>query len=175
MFNRMNRWRDGLSRTRQAAFGRIATLLGQSELTRDTWDELEAALVQADMGLAAASEVLDELREAAAARGMIRASELAGVLREALLSRLDSPAPLTFPAAPTVILMVGVNGAGKTTSIARLAHALQGQGKSVLLAAGDTFRAAAVDQLEIWGERLRVAVISGQPNSDPGAVVHDAA
>jgi len=175
VLDRMNRWRDGLARTRQAAFGRIATLLGQSELDELTWDELEAALIQSDLGLAAATEILEELKNTASSRGIIRTTELAGPLRETLLARLDSLRPLDLHLRPTVILIVGVNGSGKTTSIARLARYLRGQGRSVILAAGDTFRAAAVEQLEVWGKRLGIEVVAGQPDGDPGAVAHDAA
>ena len=175
MLQRFNQWKDSLARTRQAAFGRIVTLFGQSEINNDTWGELEAELVQADLGVATTGDVLGELKKTATRDGLTHMADLGDALRASLLARLLPPPALTFPASPTVILMVGVNGAGKTTSIARLAHALRKNGQTVLLAAADTFRAAAVDQLEVWGERLGVQVVSGAPNSDPGAVAHDAA
>jgi len=169
-----NKWKEGLSKTSKAAFGQIANLLGATEVTDDTWDELEALLVQADLGMETTDLVLDALEERVDREGITKSSELKSALRQELRKHLDAPPPLEFPAQPTVILIVGVNGSGKTTSIAKLGQRFTGQGKRVILGAADTFRAAAVDQLEIWAERLSLPVISGQFGGDAGAVAYDA-
>ena len=170
MANFLTRWKDGLSRSSKAAFGQIASLLGTSEITNETWDDLEALLVQADMGIETATSVLESLKRTARAQGLIRANELDSALRQELRSRLDTPSALSFTNRPTVILVVGVNGSGKTTTLAKLASRYTAEGKKILLGAADTFRAAAVDQLQVWGDRLNVEVIAGAPESDPGAV-----
>jgi fused signal recognition particle receptor len=174
MFAAAKSLRDSLARTRAAVFGRVATLLGQSELTSETWDELEVALIQADMGAALVEEMLSGLKKRAAAEGILRADALKTTLGAELKGLLGETRPLRLAATPTVIALVGVNGSGKTTTAAKLARHFQMQNQSVMLAAADTFRAAAVDQLQVWGERLNVPVIAGQPNADPGAVAYDA-
>ncbi|MBP6209559.1 MAG: signal recognition particle-docking protein FtsY [Anaerolineales bacterium] len=174
MANFLTRWKDGLSRSSRAAFGQIASLLGTSEITNETWDDLEALLVQADMGIETATSVLESLKRTARAQGLIRANELDSALRQELRSRLDTPSALSFTNRPTVILVVGVNGSGKTTTLAKLASRYTAEGKKILLGAADTFRAAAVDQLQVWGDRLNVEVIAGAPESDPGAVAFNA-
>ncbi len=170
----INKWKEGLSKTSKAAFGQIANLLGATEVTDDTWDELEALLVQADLGMETTDLVLDALEERVDREGITKSNELKAALREELRKHLDAPPALEFPAQPTVILIVGVNGSGKTTSIAKLGQRFTLQGQRVLLGAADTFRAAAVDQLEIWAERLNLSVISGQFGGDAGAVAYDA-
>lgn len=166
--------RASLSKTRDAVFGRVATLLGQTEITQATWDELEATLIQADVGAVLAAELVSRLRSRAAAEGITRAEALKQALKAELVALLGETRKLTLSHRPTVIALVGVNGSGKTTSAAKLGRYFQRQGKSVMLAAADTFRAAAVDQLEAWGDRLNIPVIAGQPNADPGAVAYDA-
>ena len=165
-----SRWRDGLSRTSKAAFGQIASILGTSEITPETWDDLEALLLQADLGLETTSSVLDSLKATARAEGFTRANELSSALRRDLRLRLVNPPGISFHTKPTVILVVGVNGSGKTTTLAKLAARFTGEGKKILLGAADTFRAAAVDQLQVWGDRLGVEVVAGAFESDPGAV-----
>ena len=165
-----SRWRDGLSRTSKAAFGQIASILGTSEITAETWDDLEALLLQADLGLETTASVLDSLKQIARTEGLIRANELSTALRQELRTRLVTPPALSFQNKPSVILVVGVNGSGKTTTIAKLAARFTNEGRKVLLGAADTFRAAAVDQLQVWGDRLKVEVIAGAFESDPGAV-----
>ncbi len=165
-----SRWRDGLSRTSKAAFGQIASILGTSEITPETWDDLEALLLQADLGLETTASVLDSLKATARAEGFTRANELSSALRRDLRSRLVNPPEFSLANKPTVILVVGVNGSGKTTTLAKLAARFNGEGRKVLLGAADTFRAAAVDQLQVWGDRLKVEVIAGAFESDPGAV-----
>jgi fused signal recognition particle receptor len=174
MANLFSKWREGLQRTSQAAFGRLASLLGATEITEDTWEVLEALLIQADVGIETTQALLRVLRQRVRERGMTRASDLYQALREELLQRLPQPPPLTFSTHPAVILIVGVNGSGKTTTIAKLGWRFQQEGRRVLFGAADTFRAAAVDQLQVWGERLGIPVIAGAPNSDPGAVAYNA-
>lgn len=169
------RLKAGLARTRAALGGGLATLLERRRLDEALLEELEAALLGADCGVAATQAILDALRlrvKRAGAEGEIAIRQ---ALREVLIELLE---PLERPldvsrAKPCVIMITGVNGSGKTTSIGKLAKWLQDQGKSVLLAAGDTFRAAAREQLIAWGERNGVAVIS-QTSGDAGAVTYDA-
>lgn len=170
----LSRWRDGLSKTSKAAFGQIAGLLGATEIKAETWDDLEALLIQADLGLDTTTSVLDELKRITRTEGLTRANQLTDSLQADLRKRLDSPPPLYLEHHPTVILVVGVNGSGKTTTIAKLASRFMSEGKSILLGAADTFRAAAMDQLQVWGDRLKVEVIAGAPESDPGAVAFNA-
>lgn len=170
----LSRWKNGLSRTSQAAFGRVAAALGASEINAGTWDDLEELLVQADVGIETTQSVLEALKAAVRQDGLTRASDLQSVLRAELRLRLMTPPGIVFAAKPSVILLVGVNGSGKTTTAAKLGQRFMAQGKTVLFGAADTFRAAAVDQLQEWGGRLRVEVISGAPETDPGAVAFSA-
>ena len=174
MANLFSRWKDGLSRTSKAAFGQIASLLGASEITEETWDDLETLLIQADMGIETASSVLESLKRIQRTEGLIRADELSVALRQELRARLESPPALSLNHKPTIILVVGVNGSGKTTTIAKLASRFNSDGRKILLGAADTFRAAAMDQLQVWGDRLKVEVIVGASESDPGAVAFNA-
>jgi len=170
-----SRWKTGLERTRKVAFGRLSQLFGATKITEEIWDELEAILIQADLGVNITQQVIATLRKRVFDEGLTQPSDLQKALQEELLQLLEPVPTLDFsPYHPAVILLVGVNGSGKTTTSAKLAALLTGQKKSVILAAADTFRAAAVDQLQVWGERLKVPVIAGQPNADPGAVAYDA-
>lgn len=169
-----SRWKDGLSKTSKAAFGQIASVLGASEIDHKTWDDLEALLVQADLGIETTTSVLDSLKRFTRTAGLIRANELFSALKQELRSRLETPPALNFSHKPTIILVVGVNGSGKTTTIAKLASRFTAEGMKLLLGAADTFRAAAMDQLQIWGDRLKVEVIVGASESDPGAVAYNA-
>lgn len=168
------KWKEGLAKTSKATFGQIATLLGATEINEELWDELEALLIQADLGIQTADEVLTALEERVDRDGLTRANELRELLLEELRARLSVAAIPEFNQQPAVILIVGVNGSGKTTTIAKLGKYFSNQGKRVMLGAADTFRAAAVDQLEIWSERLDLPIVSGQPNADAGAVAFDA-
>jgi len=169
-----NKWKEGLTRTRKTAFGRVATLFGATEITLTTWEELEAILIQADLGIETSEMVLHSLKEKVKKEGITQANELKSALREELRSRLDTPPEIEFNQHPMVVLIVGVNGSGKTTSIAKLGKRFSLEGRKVLLGAADTFRAAAVDQLEIWAKRLELPIISGQMGADAGAVAFDA-
>jgi len=167
------KWRKGLEKTRKVAFGRIANLFGTTELTEDTWDELEAMLIQADLGVDTTLAVMETLYETVRQQGITKTDELIQVLKTELGSRLTQP---EFPSSfvkPLVILLVGVNGSGKTTSAAKLAFRYKQEGKSVLLVAADTYRAAAIDQLRVWADRAGVPLVAGQPGGDPGAAAYD--
>jgi fused signal recognition particle receptor len=175
MLGRFKAIREALTRTRQTAFGRMATLLGQTEINDELWDDLEALLIQADVGMETTAAILDRSREEVHLRGLTRADQLRDVLKLELRAMLMTPEPIDWLEADDlrVVLIVGTNGSGKTTSIAKLAAFLKGQGLSVMLAAADTFRAAAGDQLEIWAQRADVPIIGGQPGADPGSIVFD--
>ncbi|RLC79857.1 MAG: signal recognition particle-docking protein FtsY [Chloroflexi bacterium] len=165
-----------LEKTRVNFFGRITGLLRGARITEEMWEELESLLIQADVGVETTLELIERLR-GRVARGEVSTPEgLKEALKEELLALLGEmpPSALDEPRLLTVILMVGVNGSGKTTSIAKLARYCQGRGHKVILAAADTFRAAAIDQLKIWGQRVGADVIAHQPGADPGAVVYDA-
>ena len=174
MSNVFTKWKEGLAKTSKAAFGQIATILGASEITDETFEELEALMIQADLGVDTSEEILAALWDREQIEGMIRAQELRAAFQQELRKRLYPPPAITFGEKPTVILIVGVNGSGKTTTIAKLGKRYQDEGKSVLLGAADTFRAAAVDQLQIWAERLNLPIITGQTGGDAGAVAFDA-
>jgi fused signal recognition particle receptor len=170
-----SKWLTGLERTRKQTFGRISSLLGTSEITSETWDDLEAALILADMGIDTTQSVIESLRAAVQKDGLTRADELQEVLKQELINRLDPPPVDLLPSnIPVVILLVGVNGSGKTTTAAKLGKRYTDAGKKVLLAAADTYRAAAIDQLQVWADRLNLPVIAGQIGGDPGAVAFDA-
>ncbi len=173
--NRIEKWKSGLNRTRKSTFGRIANFLGTSEINLETWEELEALLVQSDIGIETTLSLIEELQNKVKSTGITKSDELKISLYETLTSRLASPPELIYnPEGPTIILVVGVNGSGKTTSVAKLGRQFQNSGKKVVLAAADTFRAAAIEQLQSWGKKLDIRVISGQPEGDPGAVTYDA-
>ncbi len=171
----LNKWRQGLEKTSKATFGRIATVLGATEIDDDTWTDLESVLVQADLGIETTEDIVKSLKKRIEVEGIIRTNNLKKSMRDELLQRLDLVPPLGIEEHhPAVVLLVGVNGSGKTTTAAKLGKQFSMQGKQVLLAAADTYRAAAVDQLQVWGERLGLPVIAGAPNADPGAVAFDA-
>lgn len=176
MFNRLKGLRESLDRTRRTVFGQIAAVLGATEITEATWEDLEALLIQADVGVATTALLLERLKERVRREGLLRSDELQGALKAELRALLGDPPPLRLSRDRllNVALIVGVNGSGKTTSIGKLAYYYRQQGWAVLLAAADTFRAAAIEQLRIWGQRAGVEVIGGQPGGDPGAVLYDA-
>jgi len=190
MFDRFKKIDFGVRRTRQAWFGKISNLFSRADIDEELWEELEELLIGADMGVSTTENVMQELRDRVRREGL-RQPEQARTALEQLLadmlhrSETDSrPEPLGIPglAGPgpgaslpfSVILMVGVNGTGKTTTIAKLAKLLKEKKRRVVLAAGDTFRAAAIDQLKVWGERTQIDVVAHQPGADAAAVVYDA-
>jgi fused signal recognition particle receptor len=176
VFRRSKKIRDSLTKTRRSFFGQISGLLAGGEITEDTWEDLEALLVQADVGVSTTVTLVDRLREQVA-KGKVRNTQaLDELLKAELVALLGKPVPMTIDDSRllTLVLIVGVNGSGKTTTSAKFARYYQDRGRKVMLAAADTFRAAAIDQLKIWGERVDVPVIAHQPGADPGAVVYDA-
>ncbi len=172
----MSLFRRGLSKTRQSFFGRISQMLGNTEIDEDTWDDMETLLIQADVGFNTTVKVIDELQDRVRADGLTKSEQLQTALKESLSDLLEFPPAMNISGRElSIILVVGVNGSGKTTSIAKLAHRLKNLSRrKVMIAAGDTFRAAAIEQLQTWGERIDVPVIANRPGSDPGAVVYDA-
>ena len=167
--------RESLSRTRQSVFGQIVNVLGMGEITEETWDDLEALLVQADVGVPTTLALVESLRERVDREGLYRADQVVEALKEELKEILVEPPPFELEARRqlTLAMIVGVNGSGKTTTIGKVAHYYREKGRRVILAAGDTFRAAAIEQLEIWGDRAGVPVIAGQPGGDPAATAYD--
>jgi fused signal recognition particle receptor len=165
-----------LSKTRQGFFGRISTLFQANEITDETWTELEELLIQADLGVNTALAVVERLQARVKKDNLKRVEDVRAALKAELVGLLAYPpfTSLDEPRMLTVLLIVGVNGSGKTTSIAKLAKYYKNRGRKVVLAAADTFRAAAIDQIKIWGERVGVEVVAQAPGADPGAVVFDA-
>jgi fused signal recognition particle receptor len=172
---------QGVEKSRTGFFGRIKTLLtAERPIDDDLWDELEELLIQADVGVQLTDELMERLRGEHRAGEIQSSRDLFDALKDALATSLEdvaekqAKAPLVQRGALSCILVVGVNGVGKTTSIAKLGNLYRSQGYNVVLAAADTFRAAAIDQLKIWGERAKVPVVAHQPNADPSSVVFDA-
>lgn len=184
MFNFLKRdkekTKEGLTKTRESFKTKLQNLIWlDNEITPEFWVDLEDTLIQADLGGEATMQIVDELRARADAERLVNPKKIQALLKEELVKVLNdagqtAPPRGVWQAKPHVILMVGVNGAGKTTSIGKLAKYFRDQNKRVLLAAGDTFRAAAIEQLQVWGERVKVNVIAHQQGADPAAVAFDA-
>ncbi|HOG47042.1 MAG TPA: signal recognition particle-docking protein FtsY [Anaerolineae bacterium] len=167
---------ESLSQTRRTFFGRLATtLLGHGDVDEAFWEALEESLILADVGMDVTLEVVGNVRQRAESRAVRKTDQVEEMLRQELLRILaENQRPyLEGVRSLSVVLVVGVNGSGKTTSIAKLARYHQTRGDRVLLGAADTFRAAAIDQLRIWGEHIGVDVVGHQQGSDPGAVAFD--
>jgi fused signal recognition particle receptor len=164
-----------MSKTRNSFFGRISQMLGATEIDDETWEDIEALLIQADLGANTTMQVVDTVRSRVQSEGVVTKDGAQQVLKATLRDLLSPPPPLDLEGRIlSVILIVGVNGSGKTTSIAKLSNLLKHDGRKVILAAADTFRAAAIEQLQTWGNRLDIPVIASEPNSDPGSVVFNA-
>ncbi|HET7872517.1 MAG TPA: signal recognition particle-docking protein FtsY [Terriglobales bacterium] len=174
----LEKMKEAVTRTRENLSERIDEVMAfTKEIDRDTLDDLEAILISADLGTSTTAEVLDKLREKADRKQIKDAKELKRLIIDQLLEILKgtpSKAETPMKGDPEIVMVVGVNGTGKTTTIGKLAHALRSEGKTVLLCAADTFRAAAIEQLEIWGSRTGVEVIKTKPGGDPSAVLFDA-
>jgi fused signal recognition particle receptor len=167
----------GVQKTRSGLVSRLEDALqGKKEIDADLLDELEYTLISADIGVSTTNEIIERIKDRAERHMLSDAGELRGLIREHLLEILravERPMPYVSE-PPAVVMVVGVNGAGKTTTIGKLAGRFTAEGRSVLLCAADTFRAAAIEQLQIWGTRTGTDVIRQQPNSDPSAVLFDA-
>ncbi|HYA89151.1 MAG TPA: signal recognition particle-docking protein FtsY [Nitrospirota bacterium] len=175
MFSVLRSLSEGLAKTRKNIADKIGTAVLGEKIDEAYLDELEEALIAADVGVATASFVLKDLNERFKRKELSSPAQVHDRLKQVLIEILAGHAPrLAISGSPAVILVVGVNGTGKTTSIGKLAYRLQAEGKRVMLAAGDTFRAAASEQLSIWGERAGIPVIKHREGADPGAVVFDA-
>lgn len=168
--------RKGLSRTRDAVMGGMRSLLVGRQLSDDVIDELEMRLIQADVGVSTTQRLIDQIREQYKAGKITQGDEVITFLKTELKSYwpVDDRAIVTAETNPTVVLVSGINGAGKTTSVAKIAKSLRDEGRTVLLAACDTFRAGAIQQLKTWADRLEVDIVAGQHNADPAAVAFDA-
>lgn len=173
-----NMFKEGMAKTRDAFVERVEDLiLRRKKIDEEFYEELEEILIGADVGVNTVMKLMDELRAEVKKRKIEEAADLRPVLSEKLIGLLDTEGDATLTMAEsglTVILFVGVNGVGKTTTIGKLAHRFRQEGKKVLMAAGDTFRAGAIEQLEVWGQRVGVDVIKQQAGSDPAAVMFDA-
>jgi len=173
-----NKFKEGLSKTRNLFVERVEDLMFRhKKIDEEFYEELEEILIGADVGVNTVMKLIDDLRAEVKKRKIEEAAELKPILSEKLVGLLKSDSDTALKMAAegiTVILFVGVNGVGKTTSIGKLAHRFKQEGKKVMLAAGDTFRAGAIEQLEVWGQRVGVDVIRQQAGSDPAAVMFDA-
>jgi len=172
-----DRFKEGLKKTHQKLFSEIKRILpGSGKLDAASLEELEASLIATDIGVDMATKIVEEVKRLREEKRELHDTEVLAISKKLILDSLTTGDHVTHLASqpPTVVLVVGVNGTGKTTSVAKLAHYFQQQGKTVLLAACDTFRAAAVEQIKIWGTRLKADVISSKYGADPAAVAHDA-
>ncbi len=173
MANLFNKWKAGLAKTSRASFGQIVSLIGASDINDQTFEDLEALMIQADLGIDTSEDILEALWQRERSEGITKTTQLKIALQEELRKRLTDPPVINLSREPTIAMIVGVNGSGKTTSIAKLGRRFKSEGKKVLFGAADTYRAAAVDQLQIWAERLDIPIIIGQPGGDAGAVAFD--
>ena len=174
LFGRKKKMDEGLSRTRTGFWGSIANTLLGSEIDDDLYEELEEQLVLADTGADVAVDLVEQLRDEVRRQHLRTGPQALAALKTLVAQALAPEGEMDLSGHPAVILIIGVNGVGKTTSIAKLAHYYKEAGKSVLLAAGDTFRAAAGEQLDIWAGRAGVPILRGADGADPAAVIFDA-
>lgn len=180
LFNALKRTQQAVECSRERWFSRLAHLFERSTVEEEMWEEVEGILIAADVGVDTTSKLIQKVRERVKKERVDSGEQLRSAFKIEMLNILNVASAesggLTQVAAPPreIILVVGVNGSGKTTSIAKLAHRLACEGKRVMLAAADTFRAAAIEQLKLWGEQAGAEVIAHQPGADPGAVVFDA-
>lgn len=166
--------KEGLKKTKESLFGGLGGLFSGKELNDDFYDELEETLILSDLGAKTAEDIVSGLRQKVKEQKLTTPEEARGALKEMIREMLGEDSPLDLSTAPSVVLVIGVNGVGKTTAIGKLSHQLKEQGKRVIVAAADTFRAAAIDQLNVWTERAGVEIIKHNEGSDPAAVVYDA-
>ena len=169
-----DKMKTGLEKTRTGFWGSIMNTLTGSVIDDEMYDDLEEQLILADVGGEVAVHLVDKLRDRVRDKGLKTGEQAADALRDIIAEEMTPEAEMALDGKPAVILVIGVNGVGKTTSIGKMAHQLKKQGKKVLLCAGDTFRAAAADQLEIWANRAGVDIVRQNEGADPGAVLFDA-
>lgn len=166
---------SGLKKTKDFLFGGIQRVLNQfTVIDEDLFDELEEQMIMSDIGVETSEEICDRLRKKIKERGITDPKEIMGLIHEVISEIMGNDTGLDLSVSPAVIMVIGVNGAGKTTTIGKLCHQFKQEGKKVLVAAADTFRAAAIDQLEVWTQRAGVDIVKHAEGSDPGAVVYDA-
>ena len=168
-----DKMKDGLEKTRTGFWGNIMNTLTGSKIDDDLYDELEEQLILADVGGEVAIKLVDKLRDRVNEKGLKTGEQASDELRDLIADEMRPEAEMDLSGTPAVILVIGVNGVGKTTSIAKLADFYTRQGKKVMLAAGDTFRAAASEQLEIWADRAGVPLVKAGEGADPAAVIFD--
>ena len=167
--------KNGLKKTKDSMMGRIESLLHSfSKIDEDLFEELEETLILCDIGVTTSEKICDKLRQKVKQEGVKEPEKIKDMLKEIITEMLGEDQKLDMSTTPSVILVIGVNGVGKTTTIGKLAYQLHKQGKKVIVAAADTFRAAAIDQLEVWTERAGVDIIKHNEGSDPASVVFDA-
>ena len=167
--------KDSLKKTKDSFLGRIDKMLGAfTKIDEDLFEELEETLIMSDIGVNTSMRICEELRERVKIQKIEDPAQIKGLLKEVIYEMLGKDTPLDLSTSPSVILVIGVNGVGKTTTIGKLAYKLKNEGKRVLVAAADTFRAAAIDQLEVWTDRAGVDIIKHKEGGDPAAVVFDA-
>lgn len=165
----------GLKKTKDSFMGKIESLLNSfTKIDEDLFEELEETLIMCDIGVNTSIKICDELRDRVKSQGVTDPSMIKDMLKEVITDMLGEEQGLDMSTVPSVILVIGVNGVGKTTTIGKLAYQLKNEGKKVIVAAADTFRAAAIDQLEVWTDRAGVDIIKHNEGSDPAAVVFDA-
>lgn len=182
LFDLLKKTELGVKRSKETWFGKIANIFNRGSFGDEVWEELEELLVSADVGVETTSKLLSKVKQRVKTDRLSEVSQIREALKEEMISLLSVPSPRPSAScysgcreeSPQVILVVGVNGSGKTTSIAKLAYGFTSQGKRVILAAADTFRAAAIEQLKHWGGKVGAEVIAHQPGGDPGAVAYDA-
>lgn len=167
---------ESLQKSRNTFFGRLGSLFQENEITEALWEEVEESLIRGDVGMTVTMELLERTRARVQKENIKASRDAYLILKQEMVALLSSKDPLHIdePRILTVVMVVGVNGAGKTTSIGKMAYLYKNRGRKTLIAAADTFRAAAIDQLKIWAERAGVEVIAHEPGADPGAVVFDA-
>ena len=169
-----DKMKDGLEKTRTGFWGNILNTLTGSKIDDDLYDELEEQLILADVGGDVAMKLVDALRDRVQEKGLKTGEQAADALRDIIADEMRPETEMALDGHPAVILVIGVNGVGKTTTIAKLAHLYKEKGKRVMLAAGDTFRAAASEQLELWADRAGVPLVQAGQGADPAAVIFDA-
>ena len=171
----LDKLKAGLKKTKDALFGKVHNVLSNFvRVDEDLLDELEELLIEADVGVGATEEIIDELRERIKDGRIKEKDDVMQALQELLTDMIGEGGPLNLSTTPSVVLVIGVNGAGKTTSIGKISNRLRAEGKKVVVAAADTFRAAAIDQLQVWCDRAGVEMVRQNEGSDPAAVVFDA-